>query len=278
MVKEKYNRADTIVFWVYVIGILVAIMVAAIPYILPIIARFRSLDILTIHRKLRLGFFIGSVSHVILLAVLSFSLTGIDKLVAGSKVQTAGYLHTLVAFVLIFAQVENEFTLDVVLYPMGAALITSILGWFIGGEIVGRIGTKGVSLENEAGKLASELEGFTHAIHKIHENYTNTLHKANKEFNALHKEQSKMYNKVSKLSETAENLIKTLDFTSNSIKENLGSNFEKSIVNISGKFTKLANEVEKSTDSAKDVSEYLKQSQVLIKQLEALLDLVTKKF
>jgi methyl-accepting chemotaxis protein len=276
MNETTYNRSDATIFWLYTIGISIGILIAVVPYIFSLVPQFRSFNLLAISRTLRAGYFLGSISHVLLLAVLGFALNAVDKTLAGSKVQTAGYLHTLISFLSIFSQVKQEFTLDVVLYPIGAALITSILGWFLGSEIITRGGVNIKSFQNESEKLASELSGFRHAIHKIHEDYVKILMKANQEFSSLHKEQSKMYKKVNELAETAEQLVQSLQSVAVMLKDNLGDEFESTISSISEKFSKLSEEIQNSTNSAKNVAEYLNQGQILINQLEALFDLIKK--
>ncbi len=260
MTKNLQSKKNTIFNRVYVIGIFAAFIVIITLYFFPDDPE----DYLP---YIRFGFLIFSISHVLILAAIGFRSKKTDKVFAGSKVQTAGYLHTLLAFVLIFAQVKETLSIDAIFHPMGAALITSILGWFLGGELISFKTVSTKSLQNESKKLADELGGFCQTIEKIHEDYVKNLTEINQELSTLHNEQTEIYKKASKFA-------KILDDTSYKISKNLGGEFDNSISNLSQKLITLRKEVETSTKATKDVAKYLYQSRVLIEQLEGLIDYI----
>lgn len=277
MSESTRSAADKFIRSMYVLGIVAGVLVAFAPYVLPIAERYVEINIPTIKRHLRLWFLIGSISHVLFLAFLSSVSKSVDKTAAGTRVQTAGYLHTLAAFVMIFSQVQHEFTLDIVLYPMGAALITSICGWFFGGEILASARLSSKYIQDEAEKLAKELDGFRYAIRKIHEDYVETIRKANDEFAGLHQKQSEMYQKILDLNGTAEKLVAALKSVSNEMKSNFGDEFKNSVSEVSENFDTLKYEVKKCGTAARDVATYLAQSQVLVQQMEDLFDMIKEK-
>lgn len=56
--------------------------------------------------------------------------------IAGTKVQTAGYLYTLIGAVIAMLQMKDaQVTVADTIAPIGAALLTSLIGWFLGSFI-----------------------------------------------------------------------------------------------------------------------------------------------
>lgn len=83
------------------------------------------------------------VSHVLLLVIIAYISfdTSTLKVRAGNRIQTAGYLHTLIGFgtaLLILGFSRGQIQITSLLTPLGTALVTSLLGWSLGGEIVAR--------------------------------------------------------------------------------------------------------------------------------------------
>lgn len=113
-----------------------------------------------------------SLGHMTVLVIAGFRSRTEDRATAGSKVGTMGYLYTLVGFTVALYQlaVTKTFSIRELLPPLATALITSIIGWFFGGEIA-ETERRDVSLESEAERVAAELNGFAHAIRAGHEEY-----------------------------------------------------------------------------------------------------------
>lgn len=132
-----------------------------------------------------------SYSHMLLLIVLGLDVSGWLKLIpkrrharaevqhVGTQVQTAGYLHTLIGFgAALFALQPDDLQVMAVLMPIGSALGTSILGWFVGGEIVGR--TMQDDQEEAQDKLRDLVDGLDRFIGDAstkHQVYLDTMTK-----------------------------------------------------------------------------------------------------
>ncbi len=126
---------------------------------------------------------IEGIGHLLLLVYLGYKIKiPSDRMYAGDRIQTAGYLHTLVGFSVAIsllgtgkievAQIEN---LQQLLAPMGSALVTSIIGWLLGGEIAGEIADKQkFSLEKaieDIGKIAYLLSQQNQTLELQNQNF-----------------------------------------------------------------------------------------------------------
>ncbi|MHB2150001.1 hypothetical protein ACX8XP_13155 [Calditrichota bacterium LG25] len=156
--------------------------------------------------------FTFSVSHMILLILIGVGISKPYHVFAGTKIQTAGYLHTLIGFSAALFQIDPEsFSIFSFIIPIGSALVTSIIGWFVGGEIVERYSlTPQKSMQNEVEKVAVELEGFAKALRVVHEEYINTVNEASKEYKELNKKQTMFLKRGQKLAHNLENIISPL--------------------------------------------------------------------
>ena len=115
------------------------------------------------------------IGHLFLLVYLGYKIKiPSDRMYAGERIQTAGYLHTLIgfSFALILlgtgnielSQLDN---LQQLLLPMGSALGTSIIGWLFGGEIAG--GKAIQDLGNIADLLGEQNQTLNSKIHNFKE-------------------------------------------------------------------------------------------------------------
>ncbi len=127
--------------------------------------------------------FLG-VSHVILLAVLGFKMNQPkDKVAAGLRVQTSGYLHTLIGFTAALFQLNPQNLLGTIVTPLSYALITSIVGWCLGGELVNEFHEEETSLITvEAQKVADELKSFADVLTVTHKKYIEKIANASEVF------------------------------------------------------------------------------------------------
>ena len=207
------------------------------------------------------------IGHMLILSVLGIAAPKADKLMAGSKIQTAGYLHTLIGFAaaLILLSPEKEATLNNVLAPLGSAVGTSIIGWFVGGELVEREPVRHEDfIDYKMDAVAKELEGFATAIHEVHKEYVDALKEA---VSQLEREIDTL-RKAKTISSEIGGMLVPFSSSIESLLRNLRE--------IESKSLEAKNGIAETAMAAKDVAKYLKESRVLIEELERLLDFVTR--
>ncbi|MFM7560317.1 hypothetical protein, partial [Cylindrospermopsis raciborskii] len=68
------------------------------------------------------------VGHVFILAIMGRIQRPKDRAAAGLRVQTSGYLHTLIGFSAALFQLDPENLLATIVVPLSYALFTSIVG------------------------------------------------------------------------------------------------------------------------------------------------------
>lgn len=135
------------------------------------------------------------VSHVFVLAMIGFRMErSKDKAAAGLRVQTSGYLHTLIGFSGALFQLDPQNLLATIVVPLSYALFTSIIGWFFGGELVNEfdgggavdIGNEGERIAQEfhifAENLGREFKNFSDSLSAIHEQYSRKIEDASNSF------------------------------------------------------------------------------------------------
>ncbi len=149
------------------------------------------------------------VIYVILLFAVSFTKPWwkYSGEITGTKVQTAGYLYTLIGVIIAMLQFSNEeYSIEQAIAPIGAALLTSLAGWFLG-SFIGDEDPNGTphaggsiddkysylkTFESEVKKslkaiedsLKSQLEQ-AEKLKKAQENYTNTVEQGTKKFETM---------------------------------------------------------------------------------------------
>ena len=242
-----------------------------------------------------------SLTHVLLLSLYGWLFVKKPRiLVISNKIETAGYLHTLIGFIVAIIRLQQEeLQLEAIFIPIGSALGTSVIGWFLGGLLTEEYTSRSeLSLRTEAERLATELSGFSAMIRRIHEDYIKTITEANTEFEQLHEKQEQMYlsadrtvenlkknseklvtnllNVLSPIESAVKNISDTLQNSSKDVKKYLGDDFSETLRNMNSQFENLKNNMTGVNASAQDVAKYLKESRILIEQLEKLFDLITK--
>ena len=141
---------------------------------------------------------IEGLSHLLILVIWGFFLIpNSQKEEAGNRIQTAGYLHTLIGFasalILLGNNTFDQEQLNEVLYPLGSALSTSIVGWLLGGEIssLGENYEKKI-VRSEYQQLITEIQEFTGAIQEIHTAYLSTMTEVYRSYRQLQNEQENL--------------------------------------------------------------------------------------
>jgi len=230
-----------------------------------------------------------SLTHMLLLIILGFKAARENQPLFGEKIQTAGYLYTLIGFSVALLHISSTgFSLIDIMQPLGSALITSILGWFFGSEIAS-LGKSSAtkSMNHEMDAVAIELAGFLAAIKKAHESYVTTIYKVADDYQSLHQQQKTIINHSRHFAEQLESQFnstsKTLNCLSESIDaatQRLEKSFNHDFKNASEQITKNAilhaNALKQASMEAKNTGQYLKETKVLINELEKYIEYLNK--
>ena len=232
--------------FIYVLGIILG-MITAISQIFPT-------EILLIE----------GLSHLLILVVWGFFFIPQSlKEEAGNRIQTAGYLHTLVGFasalILLGSTDFDQGQLNQVLYPLGSALSTSIVGWLLGGEIssLGENYEKKI-VRSEFQQLVDEIKEFTGAIQEIHTAYLSTM--------------TQVYRSYRQLQDEQENLLKKHQEIQHQIMEET-QNFHQELVHTNRQATQELHQLfAQSTDKLQELEKLLSQTTQDMKMLEPVLD------
>lgn len=217
-----------------------------------------------------------SLPHMVVIIVLGYLVPIKDRPSVGERIQTAGYLHTLIGFSATLSHVGADvFVMSEIMRPLGSALITSILGWFFGSEIASPSSRHTENTETRPGSLPSELGNFTEALGEAHKEYIATLKSCSEELRALvDMQKGVMAVTASSLREITEsaNNVKT------AATRLVGEFHEFSAAsNIIIKNAKLhASALEKAALETEKASQYLSKSRVLIAELEKLINYITR--
>ena len=133
-----------------------------------------------------------------------------EKVYAGERIQTAGYLHTLIGFTFAISllgmgkEVNNAEDFYDLLFPMGSALLTSIIGWLLGGEIAVQ---KNYSIEGAIRELSKSLQEQTKKLNL----YTETINNfENRQINILEAYQQTILDSNQKHNQMLEEKINNL--------------------------------------------------------------------
>jgi len=240
---------------------------------------------------------IASVTHVVVLAVVGGLLRREGKRAlfvhAGEQVQTAGYLHTLIGFgaaLLVFEPGSTtrpgDLQLTQVLHPIGSALLTSILGWFLGGEIIGRESDDEIerASRDQLADLLNDLEAFTSEANERHAAYLDTLDEIVDSQEALRERQQKALEDASELGESVNESLSELDDTTQSVHQHLDAistaldqslaseEFEESLQNIRTEAKSLHDALSGVTEHAAAIDSHLSESQSSAKRVQENLD------
>ncbi|MFP4132746.1 MAG: hypothetical protein ACLFQP_00995 [Halothece sp.] len=207
---------------------------------------------------------IVGLSHLLILVVWGFFFIPQSlKEEAGNRIQTAGYLHTLIGFasalILLGTGDFDQAQLNEVLYPLGSALSTSIVGWLLGGEIssLGENYEKKI-VRSEFQQLVNEIKEFTGAIQEIHNAYLSTM--------------TQVYRSYRQLQEEQENLLRKHQDIQAKIMEETQT-FHQELVNTNSQASQDLNQLfNQSTNKLQELENLLSRTTQDMKQLEPVLD------
>lgn len=228
------------------------------------------------------------IVHMLVLILLGIRLPPTKRNVAGDRIQTAGYLYTLIGFSAALLHVAGRnFELVELMSPLGSALVTSILGWFVGGELSSGKNEEGIpALKSEMSKLAVEIGGFMSNVQRAHTMYIKTIDSAADEYTKLQAAQEKVIssslgslkeaeNMLRKVNETSLALSSSLEKATNSLSKSFGEDLLKATGQILHNAKEHASALSLAASEAKNASRYLAESRVLIEELERLLNYIS---
>ncbi len=206
---------------------------------------------------------IFGLAHLLFLVCFGFIMPHSIKEQVGNRIQTAGYLHTLIGFssalILLGTDQTGQGNLNDVLYPLGSALSTSIVGWLLGGEI-SSLGEnyQQETIRSEFQKLTDELRDFTGAVQEVHTAYFNTM--------------KQLYQNYSQLQEEQETLLKRhQEIQAQIIKET--QDFQQEILKTNAEASANLNQLfDQSTEKLKTLESLLSQATEDMQAIEPLLD------
>jgi len=257
------------------------------------------------------------VSHVFVLAMIGFKMQqSKDKAAAGLRVQTSGYLHTLIGFSGALFQLDPQNLLATIVVPLSYALFTSIIGWFFGGELVNEFNEQqGGGIANEAERLIREFKSFSDSLSAIHKQYIQKIKDASDSFESQLQKVGEAYERMvdtqevqfDRLSKKQLDLLAQLEVyqkefidsqnkcygeMDNAIQKSINSSDKlnasvdaltsalstKELSSITSNFVYLSEQTKVASDNmlqvattSQNVAKYLKDSKILIDQLEKLL-------
>lgn len=95
---------------------------------------------------------------------------------AGNRVQSAGYLHTLIGFsVAVASLLQTGAELNNLAIPLASALVTSLLGWLFGGEISAGGEADNPSLEKATENIIQTLNAYSDELVRIQKNHSQQM-------------------------------------------------------------------------------------------------------
>ena len=149
---------------------------------------------------------------------------------------------------------EQGFSVSSILAPIGTAIITSLLGWFLGGLLTDdEYGSK-KSLDIESGRVTDELSRFIEAIQSLHAKYIDTITETNRQF-------SKAKSITSEFNES----FKSISASLKKLEKKDG------LANFGDEMLKLIASMRNAASGAEDTAVFLNQTRVLIDTYEKLI-------
>lgn len=204
-----------------------------------------------------------STSYILLLCFVAWTMIRKPRgRIIGARVQLAGYLYTLIGFIISVLSMDNSnFTIENLIFPLGTALVTSLLGWFFGGLLSDADEEQYIkTLGTESDRLAAEFADFASSAEIMHKKYLDTIKGAGEEFQMV-LETAKVFNEL-------------LQPLSEILYELSESRLADSMKELSEDFEKLRKNVQKASEAAEGTATYLDQSKGLITGVEEFLQTI----
>lgn len=226
-----------------------------------------------------------SLCHMMILVLLGVQVPKPSNELAGSKIKTAGYLYTLIGFLAAMWGIKpGVSTLASFMIPLGSAFVTSVIGWFAGGEIGQKDSIAAeTSIRFEREKVLAELAGFSAGVRRVHEDYIKAISAMIAGYRDLHQKQARVAKQATemarKLTDIAPPIFAELSKwgdcvakAGREIDKRFGDAFMATLSQIGTNAKRAATELDNTANAAQDVAKYLEQNRVLIEELKRLMD------
>lgn len=223
-----------------------------------------------------------------ILAFWGFRLASWERVEAGHRVQTAGYLEALVgigaALMLIFKGEKSG--LEEIAGPIATSLGTSIVGWLLGGELVGHAPASGNSAGISQGSPIGEEHGFSRELLQAQSRYlrivdeiTSSLAKAGQAHvdlvNAANESSREGAKLASNLAERIRNVQSGLEEGLEALEKGTNRGMVASAEELRKTLQQASSELKEAmgtvSASAKQFSEFTREAKVLIQSLDEMM-------
>ena len=223
-----------------------------------------------------------------ILAFWGFRLASWERAEAGHRVQTAGYLEALIgigaALLLIYRGEKSG--LEGVAGPIATSLGTSIVGWLLGGELVGHSQASGSSVGISQASSIGEEHGFSQELLKAQSRYlrivdeiTASLAKAGQAqvdlVNAANESSREGAKLASNLSERIRNVQSGLEEGLEALEKGTNRGMVASAEELRKSLQQASTELKEAmgtvSASAKQFSEFTREAKILIQSLDEMM-------
>ncbi|MEL4897188.1 hypothetical protein, partial [Crocosphaera sp. Alani8] len=259
MFDIKHNRGQFIIL--YIGGILLTFICGS----------FFNAQLSSINSKFLLGLGVAHVLTLFFFNYIFFNYISSEEesekskrqIEDGNFIQTAGYLHTLIGFIVAVGLVGDDIdNINNLLSPLSSALVTSLLGWFLGGILVYEGEHKQPSLNEEiADAVAKEVEkALSESLKGLQENLEEYTKSFGNSFDELTEGISNGFDELNKKSQSLSFTFDTLNSTIKSKTSDLSTSCNGLITTIDIKRTTLDASFQEINDVVRSQKEPLANS------------------
>jgi len=222
------------------------------------------------------------------LAFWGFRLAHWERVEAGHRVQTAGYLEALIgigaALLLIYRGEKSG--IEGVAGPIATSLGTSVVGWLLGGELVGHSHTSGGSLGISHGSPIGEEHGFSRELLQAQSRYlrivdeiTTSLAKAGQAHvdlvNAANESSQEGAKLASSLAQRIRGVQSGLENGLEALEQGTNRGMVAAAEDLRKNLQLASNELKEAmgtvTTSAKQFSEFTREAKLLVQSLDEMM-------
>lgn len=226
---------------------------------------------------------------VLLLTFWGFRLRPADRPEAGYRVQTAGYLEALIgigaALVPLAMDSGAEFRLQKIALPIATSLGTSILGWLLGGELVGTASRRNAAGGTGSGP-AGEMGEFTLRLAEAHDRYLTMVEKITASLTQAGQAHLELVRAANESGKEGARLATDTAARIRAVQQALGESLQTLEKGTSGGLVASAEDLRKSLaeaatglkeglqtsrESTREFTEFLRQAKLLVQGLEEMM-------